>query len=106
MYNVHFTELKKISPRSAHCLIFLHLSPSEYIDLICGVLDIPVYNNRIQSLHVLFTLYSEFKNSQHFNQLAKDNQLSNDLKNNRLYEDGNLYEEKEGTQGSESISFD
>ncbi|GAA6099817.1 intraflagellar transport protein 46 homolog [Tachysurus ichikawai] len=39
---------------------------AEYIDIICGILDIPVYKNRIQSLHVLFTLYSEFKNSQHF----------------------------------------
>jgi len=29
-----------------------------------GILDIPVYKNRIHSLHVLFTLYSEFKNSQ------------------------------------------
>ncbi|XP_060752406.1 intraflagellar transport protein 46 homolog [Tachysurus vachellii] len=39
---------------------------AEYIDIICGILDIPVYKNRIQSLHVLFTLYTEFKNSQHF----------------------------------------
>ncbi|XP_051542265.1 intraflagellar transport protein 46 homolog [Myxocyprinus asiaticus] len=39
---------------------------AEYVDIICGILDIPVYKNRIQSLHVLFTLYSEFKNSQHF----------------------------------------
>jgi hypothetical protein len=29
-----------------------------------GMLDIPVQKNRIHSLHVLFTLYSEFKNSQ------------------------------------------
>lgn len=73
---------------------------SEYIDLICSVLDIPVYSNRIQSLHVLFTLYSEFKNSQHFNQLAQDNQLSNDLKR------ANIYEGSKGTSQSESISFD
>ncbi|XP_053501034.1 intraflagellar transport protein 46 homolog isoform X3 [Ictalurus furcatus] len=44
---------------------------AEYIDIICGILDIPVYKNRIQSLHVLFTLYSEFKNSQHFKNLAE-----------------------------------
>ncbi|XP_075045865.1 intraflagellar transport protein 46 homolog isoform X2 [Mixophyes fleayi] len=42
-----------------------------YIDMICGILDIPVYKNRIQSLHVLFSLYSEFKNSQHFKALAE-----------------------------------
>ncbi|XP_028840095.1 intraflagellar transport protein 46 homolog [Denticeps clupeoides] len=44
---------------------------AEYIDIICGVLDVPVYKSRIQSLHVLFTLYSEFKNSQHFKVLAE-----------------------------------
>lgn len=39
----------------------------KYIDMICSVLDIPVYpGNRVQSLHVLFSLYMEFKNSQHF----------------------------------------
>ena len=35
---------------------------------------------RIQSLHVLFTLYSAFKNSQHFSNLAMDNQMDNKLK--------------------------
>ncbi|XP_058273805.1 intraflagellar transport protein 46 homolog, partial [Hemibagrus wyckioides] len=36
----------------------------EYIDTICGILDIPVYESRIQSLHVLFSLYSEIRNFQ------------------------------------------
>ncbi|KAJ7392870.1 Intraflagellar transport protein 46 [Desmophyllum pertusum] len=58
----------------------LDVELNQYIDLICGILDIPVHNNRIHGLHVLFTLFSEFKNSQHFHQLAKDNQMSNDLK--------------------------
>ncbi|XP_078696162.1 intraflagellar transport protein 46 homolog isoform X1 [Branchiostoma floridae x Branchiostoma belcheri] len=48
-----------------------------YIDLICSILDIPVYKNRLQSLHVLFTLYSEFKNSQHFKVLAEQNNMEN-----------------------------
>ncbi|XP_006642340.2 intraflagellar transport protein 46 homolog isoform X1 [Lepisosteus oculatus] len=48
----------------------------EYIDMICAVLDIPVYQSRIQSLHVLFTLYSEFKNSQHFKTLAEGKKSS------------------------------
>uniref|UniRef100_A0A8C2RPW7 Intraflagellar transport protein 46 homolog n=1 Tax=Capra hircus TaxID=9925 RepID=A0A8C2RPW7_CAPHI len=39
-------------------------SLAEYIDMICAILDIPVYKSRIQSLHLLFSLYSEFKNSQ------------------------------------------
>ncbi|XP_026719654.1 intraflagellar transport protein 46 homolog [Athene cunicularia] len=42
----------------------------EYIDMVCAILDIPVYKSRIQPLHVLFSLYSEFKNSQHFKPLA------------------------------------
>lgn len=29
-----------------------------------AILDIPVYKSRIQSLHTLFSLYSEFKGSQ------------------------------------------
>ncbi|KAL0994664.1 hypothetical protein UPYG_G00125500 [Umbra pygmaea] len=44
---------------------------TEYIDIICGILDIPIYKSRIHSLHVMFTLYSEFKNSQHFKALAE-----------------------------------
>ncbi|NWX21185.1 IFT46 protein, partial [Aegotheles bennettii] len=43
---------------------------TEYIDLICAILDIPVYKSRIQPLHILFSLYLEFKNSQHFKPLA------------------------------------
>ncbi|XP_064125056.1 intraflagellar transport protein 46 homolog isoform X3 [Loxodonta africana] len=43
----------------------------EYIDMICAILDIPIYKSRIQSLHLLFSLYSEFKNSQHFKALAE-----------------------------------
>ncbi|XP_069643958.1 intraflagellar transport protein 46 homolog isoform X2 [Haliaeetus albicilla] len=43
---------------------------AEYVDMICAILDIPVYKSRIQPLHVLFSLYLEFKNSQHFKALA------------------------------------
>ncbi|NXG66644.1 IFT46 protein, partial [Hemiprocne comata] len=43
----------------------------EYINMICAILDIPVYKSQIQPLHVLFSLYSEFKNSQHFKPLAE-----------------------------------
>ncbi|XP_058273804.1 intraflagellar transport protein 46 homolog [Hemibagrus wyckioides] len=42
----------------------------EYIDTICSILDIPVYESRIQSLHVLFSLYSEIRNFQVFNSIA------------------------------------
>jgi intraflagellar transport protein 46 len=44
----------------------MDLSLEEYVRVICSMLDIPVYSNMVESLHVLFTLYSEFKNNQHF----------------------------------------
>lgn len=37
-----------------------------YTDIACSLLDIPVYESRIQSLHALFSLYLGFKNSEHF----------------------------------------
>ncbi|KAK9394917.1 intraflagellar transport protein 46 like [Crotalus adamanteus] len=46
-------------------------SLAEYTDIICAILDIPVYKGHIQPLHTLFSLYSEFKNSQHFKALAE-----------------------------------
>uniref|UniRef100_A0A8R1Z6X0 Intraflagellar transport protein 46 homolog n=1 Tax=Pristionchus pacificus TaxID=54126 RepID=A0A8R1Z6X0_PRIPA len=37
-----------------------------FVDLVLNTVDIPVNKSRIESLHLLFSLYSEFKNSQHF----------------------------------------
>ncbi|XP_064617466.1 intraflagellar transport protein 46 homolog isoform X2 [Liolophura sinensis] len=65
----------------------------QYVDMICAILDIPIHkataqhNEKIQALHVLFTLYSEFKNSQHFRALAAENKLSNSLKRTNLDSD-------------------
>ncbi|KAK6173616.1 hypothetical protein SNE40_017034 [Patella caerulea] len=75
--------LKEIGLPSAE----LDCDLGQYVEIICGLLDIPIYKNspqrneKIQALHVLFTLYSEFRNSQHFQALAEDNKLDNDLKN-------------------------
>ena len=44
-----------------------------FVDIICTLLDIPIYKSRIQSLHVLFSLFSAFKHSHHFNQMAENN---------------------------------
>jgi intraflagellar transport protein 46 len=49
------------------------MSLKDYAKMCCALLDIPVHNiqndrNIIESLHVLFTLYSEFKSNQHFQQ--------------------------------------
>lgn len=43
----------------------------DYARLICAILDIPVYGNAsgnglIQGLHVLFSLYNDFKANPHF----------------------------------------
>ena len=44
----------------------LDCSLPDYVDLVCNILDIPVHKSRIQSLHVLFSLYSSFKELQQF----------------------------------------
>lgn len=63
---------------------------AQYVDIICSILDIPVYKNRVQSLHVLFTLYGEFKNSQHFKSLADDNLMDNALKSDQAGNEDSL----------------
>eukprot|EP00954_Amorphochlora_amoebiformis_P011948 933181-Amorphochlora_amoeboformis.AAC.1 len=47
----------------------IDLSTEQYARTMCALLDVPVYENVTESLHVLFTLYSEFKNNQHFQQM-------------------------------------
>ena len=47
------------------------LDLKNYCQLACNFVDIPVHKNNadrnlIESMHVLFTLYSEFKQNQHF----------------------------------------
>ena len=42
----------------------------EFADLVLAYADIPVHASRIQSLHLLFSLYNEFKSSQHFRNAA------------------------------------
>ena len=51
----------------------LDVSLDGYIKIVCAILGIPVHalpNNKsiIESLHVLFSLYSDFKSNQHFKQ--------------------------------------
>jgi len=46
----------------------MDMSLTDYVKLICTIMDIPVYGNVVESLHVLFTLFSEFKSNQHFMQ--------------------------------------
>ena len=40
----------------------------ELVRIVCALLDIPVYSSLTESLHVLFSLYSDFKANVHFQQ--------------------------------------
>lgn len=53
----------------------INMTLKEYAAVICAIMDIPVYNSTVQSLHVLFTLYSEFKTNQHFMNMQAANSL-------------------------------
>merc|ERR1712025_1560535 len=55
-------ELKEMSLPSGD----IDLSVKEYASLMCALLDVPIYESTVQSLHVLFTLFAEFKANQHF----------------------------------------
>lgn len=44
-----------------------------YVDIVCSLFDIPVYESRIQSLHVLFMLYSAVKSSQYISSRPEGN---------------------------------
>ena len=44
----------------------IDLDLKDYARIACALLDVPVYSSMTESLHVLFTLYSEFRNNQHF----------------------------------------
>lgn len=44
----------------------LKLEVGQFSRVVCALLDIPVYDKIVESLHVLFSLYSEFQNNVHF----------------------------------------
>jgi intraflagellar transport protein 46 len=43
----------------------LDLSLAEYAKTLCAILDIPTYENPIESLHQMFSLYMDFRNNPH-----------------------------------------
>jgi intraflagellar transport protein 46 len=55
----------------------IDLSLADYSRVACNILDIPVHtginNSVVESLHVMFTLYSAFKENQHF-QINQENE--------------------------------
>jgi intraflagellar transport protein 46 len=44
----------------------IDLDMFQYVRVLCAILDIPTHTNLIESLHVMFTLYLEFRANQHF----------------------------------------
>lgn len=59
---------------------------SDYARLVLSMTDIPVHkgtNNKsvVESLHVLFTLFVEFRNNQHFKQFQNGAGQENDENN-------------------------
>jgi len=52
----------------------LDLDLPSYIKIIASILDVPVHSQMTETLHVIFTLYSEFKTNQHF---SKTDTLAN-----------------------------
>ena len=61
----------------------LDLSLADYVKVLCSLLDIPVYDNPIESLHVMFTLYQDFKNNPHFQaRLATEDPAGARIQNN------------------------
>uniref|UniRef100_A0A2H1WSQ0 Intraflagellar transport protein 46 homolog n=1 Tax=Spodoptera frugiperda TaxID=7108 RepID=A0A2H1WSQ0_SPOFR len=59
----------------------LDCSLSQYVDLVCGLFDVPIagdtLNDRIQALHLLFSLYSAVKTSQLYAERQKERSDSN-----------------------------
>eukprot|EP00043_Microstomoeca_roanoka_P001447 m.32771 g.32771 ORF g.32771 m.32771 type:complete len:364 (-) comp10820_c0_seq1:93-1184(-) len=53
----------------------LNVSLQEMTDIVCAIMDIPVQKNRIESLHLLFSLFVEFRNSQHFKDVEDEGQV-------------------------------
>jgi intraflagellar transport protein 46 len=49
----------------------MDLSLEEYARVICALLDIPVKGNLVESLHLLFTLFQQFKENNYFTQVSR-----------------------------------
>eukprot|EP01029_Cantina_marsupialis_P030310 TRINITY_DN815_c0_g1_i1.p1 TRINITY_DN815_c0_g1~~TRINITY_DN815_c0_g1_i1.p1 ORF type:complete len:400 (-),score=155.76 TRINITY_DN815_c0_g1_i1:488-1687(-) len=55
----------------------INMELKEYCRVACALLDIPVYDNIVESMHLLFTLYNEFKTNPHFQNLLKGENAAN-----------------------------
>mmetsp|Transcript_8392 Transcript_8392/g.12502 ORF Transcript_8392/g.12502 Transcript_8392/m.12502 type:complete len:445 (+) Transcript_8392:139-1473(+) len=50
----------------------LDLSLAEYAKVLCSILDIPTYDNPVESLHVMFSLYMDFRDNPHFQAMRQN----------------------------------
>ena len=55
-----------LTPGSLDDLIFADLSLEEFLRVLSAILQIPVYSKLIDSAHLLFSLFLESQNNQHF----------------------------------------
>lgn len=67
----------------------INLSLQSYAGLVCNILDIPIHkinSNKsiIEALHVFFSLYSEFKENQHF-QLQNNKKADENIQTKKFY---------------------
>ncbi|KAF5273400.1 hypothetical protein FQA39_LY07417 [Lamprigera yunnana] len=56
-------------------------SLAQYVDIMCALFDIPSYKNRIESLHLLFSLYSNINSAQMYHANSEINNQSKGMKN-------------------------
>ncbi|CAK9035355.1 unnamed protein product [Durusdinium trenchii] len=61
----------------------LELDLPSYVKIFASVLDVPVYNQITETLHVIFTLYSEFKSNQHFSKTDTAGNFGDQCANNK-----------------------
>lgn len=59
-------EFEELLNRIALPEVDTDMTLEEQARLVCAFLDIPIYKNISESLHVFFTLFMEFRNNQHF----------------------------------------
>ena len=55
----------------------LEASLAEFARIACAIMDIPVYDNIVESLHVFFSLYLEFADNVHFAAMSQNPNLGN-----------------------------
>ena len=84
----------------------IDLSIRDYARVLCAILDIPVPQSAIESLHVLFTLYSEFAGNQHFMAIAnKGNEVGDVGLGNEIKQDNTIMMTNNTSGSTNTMSF-